>query len=90
MARLARFGEYAGTLPASRLRMEPFPSNAVAVEWEFRCHSKEIPGSPWDWRCRSKEGSLVAKSKVFFRSLQDAVKDAQRNGFRYEPPTKRR
>jgi len=69
--------------------MEPFPNNAVAVEWEFRCNSKEVPGRPWDWQCRSREGSIVAKSKRFFQSLNDAVTDAQRNGFRYMPPSQR-
>jgi hypothetical protein len=66
--------------------MEPFPSSAVAVEWEFRCHGKEVPGRPWDWRCRSKEGSLVAKSKGSFRSLREAVADAGLHGFSYESP----
>jgi hypothetical protein len=70
--------------------MEPFPNNAVAVEWEFRCNSKEIPGSPWDWRCRSREGSIVALSKGFFRSLHEAVADAKHNGFPYERTSERR
>jgi hypothetical protein len=69
--------------------MEPFPTNAVAVEWEFRCNSTEIPGRPWNWRCRSREGSVVAKSKSFFRSLDEAVADAKYNGFRYEPPSEK-
>jgi hypothetical protein len=66
--------------------MEPFPSNAVAVEWEFRCQGKEVPARPWDWRCRSKEGSLVAKSKSSFRSLREAVADAGLHGFSYVSP----
>lgn len=66
--------------------MEPFPSNAVAVEWEFRCHGKEEPARPWDWRCRSNEGSLVAKSKSSFRSLREAVADAGLHGFSYAIP----
>jgi len=65
--------------------MEPFPNNAVAVEWEFRCHGDATPGQPWEWRCRSKEGSIVAKSKNRFRSLREALADAAMNGFSYEP-----
>ena len=64
--------------------MEPFPANSVAVEWEFRCHGREIPGHPWDWRCRSREGVVVAKSKGYFKSLREAVADASMNGFQYE------
>jgi hypothetical protein len=63
--------------------MEPFPSNAVAVEWEFRCHGKEVPARPWDWRCHTKEGELIAKSKGSFKSLREAVADAGLHGFSY-------
>ena len=63
--------------------MEPFPSYAVAVEWEFRCRGNEVPARPWDWRCHSKEGSLVAKSKRSFASLREAVADAGLHGFSY-------
>jgi hypothetical protein len=70
--------------------MEPFPNNAMAVEWEFRCNGKEVPGRPWDWRCRSSEGSIVALSKGFFRSLHEAVADAKHNGFPYEQISERR
>jgi hypothetical protein len=66
--------------------MEPFPSNAVAVEWEFRCHAKEIPTRAWDWCCRSKEGSIVSKSSGSFRSLREAVADASLHGFSYDVP----
>jgi hypothetical protein len=65
--------------------MDPFPNNAVAVEWEFRCHSREVPGHPWDWRCRTKDGALVSKSLVQFKSLRHAVTDAIANGFQYDP-----
>jgi hypothetical protein len=66
--------------------MEPFAINAGPGEWEFRCHSKEVPGHPWDWQCRLKDGSVVARSKGYFRSLHEAVADAVANGFTYEPP----
>ena len=61
--------------------MEPIPTAAIAVEWEFRCHGSEVPGRPWDWRCRSRDGEVVAKSKGYFRSLREAVADAGSNGF---------
>lgn len=64
--------------------MEPIEINAVVIEWEFRCHGKEIPGRPWDWRCRSREGLIVAASKGYFRSLREAIADAASNGFVYE------
>ena len=67
--------------------MDPFPANAVAVEWEFRCHAKEIPTRAWDWSCRAKDGSVVSKSNVSFRSLREAVADASLNGFSYELPS---
>ena len=66
--------------------MEPFPSNAVAVEWEFHCQRTDFPGRPWDWLCRSREGSVVAKSKGCFSSLREAVADAGSHGFSYELP----
>jgi hypothetical protein len=66
--------------------MEPFPSNAVAVEWEFRCQGTEFPGRPWDWRCRSREGLVVAKSNGHFRSLREAIADAGSHGFSYQLP----
>jgi hypothetical protein len=61
--------------------MEPFATTAVAVEWEFRCHSQGIPGKPWAWRCKSKDDALVAQSSGRFLSLQDALADAQLHGF---------
>ena len=64
--------------------MEPFPSTAVAVEWEFRCHGKAKPGHPWDWRCRSRDGEVVATSTGYFKSLREAVADASTNGFLHE------
>lgn len=63
--------------------MEPFPGNAVAVQWEFRCDGKDLPAQPWHWCCRSREGLVVATSKGYFRSLHEAVGDANKNGFRY-------
>ena len=66
--------------------MEPFPITAVAVEWEFRCRGKQVPGHAWDWRCRSKEGSVVATSKGYFKSLREAVADASSHGFCASPP----
>ena len=68
--------------------MEPFPINAVAVEWEFRCHGKEVPGRPWDWHCRSKEGAIVAKSVGYFKSLREALADAATHGFCAPPAAK--
>ena len=65
--------------------MDPFPNNAVAVEWDFRCHGGRALGHSWDWRCRTRDGALVAKSLVHFKSLHDAVTDAIANGFQYEP-----
>ena len=61
--------------------MEPFPSNAVAVTWEFRCHGTGRPGYPWAWRCRSKEGTVVAESRGYFSTLREAVADAGSHGF---------
>lgn len=61
--------------------MEPFPINAVAVQWEFRCHGKAGPGQPWEWRCRARDGALVARSQRSFRSLREAVADAGAHGF---------
>jgi hypothetical protein len=69
--------------------MEPFPINAIAVQWEFRCQGDAVPGHPWIWHCRSREGTIVAKSKDHFRSLHDAVADANKHGFRYEFPEAR-
>ncbi|HEV7799480.1 MAG TPA: hypothetical protein VGP15_00260 [Burkholderiales bacterium] len=66
--------------------MEPFPINAIAVQWEFRCHGGEVPGRPWNWHCRSKEGTIVASSQGYFKSLHEAVVDANKHGFRYEFP----
>lgn len=66
--------------------MEPFAINAVAVEWEFRCHGKDVPGHPWDWRCRSRDGTVVATSDGYFRSLREAVADATARGFCMTPP----
>ena len=63
--------------------MEPFPTTAVAVEWEFRCQRKEIPDAGWTWQCKSKEGVLVAKSAGTFRSLREAMADARSKGFTY-------
>jgi hypothetical protein len=70
--------------------MEPIPINALAVTWEFRCHGNEVPGHPWNWHCRSRDGAIVARSQVFFRSLQEAVADANNHGFRYEMPAEER
>jgi len=64
--------------------MEPFAITAIAVQWEFRCHGDEVPGTPWNWQCRSPEGCVVARSSGFFKSLHEAVADANRHGFRYE------
>jgi hypothetical protein len=64
--------------------MEPIAINAIAVTWEFRCHSSEIPGLPWTWQCRSKDGEVVARSPRFFKSLREAVEDANVHGFRYD------
>ena len=61
--------------------MEPFPNNAVAFKWEFRCNGGETPGHTWDWRCLSKEGAIVARSQRHFRSLREAVADANARGF---------
>lgn len=71
--------------------MKPLLKTAGAVEWEFRCHSKEVPGHPWDWQCRSGDGTVLAKSKSYFRSLNEAVADAGTNGFGYAglPPATR-
>jgi len=63
--------------------MEPFPDNAVAVEWEFRCTGREVAGPSWEWRCRARDGAVVAKSRVTFRSLREAISDAVGNGFQY-------
>jgi len=65
--------------------MDPFPNNAVAVEWEFRCRGNDSPGHPWDWRCRAHDGAVVAKSGAAFKSLRDAVADAITHGFQYDP-----
>ena len=70
--------------------MEPFPSNAVAVEWEFRCQGAELAGRPWDWRCRSKDGSIVAISRTYFSSLREAIADAGSHGFSHELTLARR
>lgn len=64
--------------------MEPFPTNAVAIEWEFRCLSREFPVLPWDWRCKARDGSLIAKSGVRFRSFAEALSDAKTKGFSYD------
>jgi hypothetical protein len=64
--------------------MEPFPTTAVAVKWEFRCYNKEVSGHAWEWRCRSSEGVLVAKSREYFPSLRHAIANAKTNGFTYE------
>jgi hypothetical protein len=64
--------------------MEPIQINAIAVTWEFRCHGSDVPGHPWAWRCRSKDGEVVAGSTRFFKSLHEAVTDANNHGFRYE------
>jgi len=64
--------------------MKPFPTNAAAVEWEFRCNGKGPPGHSWEWRCRVRDGAIVAKSLVAFKSLRDAISDAVGNGFQYE------
>jgi len=66
--------------------MEPFVTNAIAVEWEFRCQSKETPTEPWEWRCSARDGSLVAKSSGRFRSLTEALADATLRGFSYISP----
>ena len=63
--------------------MEPIPINALAITWEFRCHGSEVPGHPWSWRCRSRDGAVVARSYGFFKSLREAVADANNHGFRY-------
>jgi hypothetical protein len=63
--------------------MDPFPNNAVAVEWEFRCHGSELPGRPWEWHCRAKDGTTVAQSLAPFRSLREAITDAITHGFQY-------
>jgi hypothetical protein len=66
--------------------MEPIPTLAVAVQWEFRCHGRERPEGAWDWQCRSKEGSILARSRKSFRSLQEALTDAQEHGFSVRIP----
>jgi hypothetical protein len=66
--------------------MEPFPVNALAVQWEFLCRGSDAPGKPWKWQCRSAEGSIVGKSQAYFESLREAVADANKHGFRYELP----
>lgn len=64
--------------------MEPIQISAIAATWEFRCHGNEVPGQPWAWHCRSKEGEVVARSRRFFKTLHEAVADANMHGFRYE------
>ena len=68
--------------------MEPFPDNAVAVEWEFRCNGKGAAGHSWEWQCRARDGAIVAKSLASFGSLREAIGDAVGNGFQYDtrPP----
>ena len=64
--------------------MEPFPNTAVAAEWEFRCHGKEVPGHPWDWQCRAKDGTIVAMSGSYFKTLREAVTNAASAGFQFD------
>ena len=64
--------------------MEPFPLNAIAVQWEFRCHGAKTHGSPWTWQCRTEDGTVVARSVDKFKTLRDAVADANEHGFGYE------
>ena len=63
--------------------MEQYSHNAIAVQWEFRCHGNDMPAHAWEWKCRSREGTIVAKSKASFKSLRDAIRDAEQNGFQY-------
>ena len=63
--------------------MEPFPDNAVAVEWEFSCNGKGASGHSWEWRCRARDGAIVSKSAASFKSLRDAISDAVEKGFQY-------
>lgn len=64
--------------------MEPVSINALAVQWEFRCHGSEAPERPWTWQCRSQDGTVVTGSAECFKSLHEAVADAIGHGFRYE------
>jgi hypothetical protein len=66
--------------------MEPYPTNAVAVQWEFSCRGSDKPEGAWGWRCRSKEGAILAASHGCFRSLRDALADAKQHGFSVHAP----
>jgi hypothetical protein len=64
--------------------MEPFPLNAIAVQWEFRCHGGAPQGSPWTWQCRTRDGTVLASSIDVLKTLRDAVADANKHGFGHE------
>src|SRR5687768_13363396 len=64
--------------------MEPIPLSAIAVKSDFRCDGNRAQGSSWDWQCRSRDGAVVATSHGCFRTLRDAVADANKHGFGYE------
>jgi hypothetical protein len=70
--------------------MEPFPLNAIAVQWRFRCDGEQAQGGRWDWHCQSPEGVVVARSHGAFNTLHDAVADANKHGFGYEVKTEDR
>jgi hypothetical protein len=65
--------------------MKPLPTSAVAVQWHFRCDGSKLPDHSWTWLCRSKEGFVLAKSSGPFRSLREAIADAESNGFVHRP-----
>ena len=64
--------------------MEPFPLNAIAVKWEFRCHGAQAHGSAWTWQCRAQDGTVVGRSVEGSKTLRDAVADANKHGFGYD------
>ena len=64
--------------------MEPFPLNAIAVQWAFRCRGGKTQGSPWTWQCRTGDGTVVATSVGDLKTLRDAVADANKHGFGYD------
>ena len=64
--------------------MEPFPLNAIAVQWKFNCHADTAQGSSWTWHCQARDGTVVAKSVDNLKTLDDAVADANKHGFGYD------